>query len=250
MSPHGCFSPCFLQFPWELLFLLWCLSTQHAFIVFFWLLCPSFPSFKAQLNPTPNSSFMNSSHPSLCPYSMGAPFFSPYETPCCLLGVAWTLLLPASLFRFSPAAAAPMPDAWPFSWAYPASVYSLSVIFLQTVSCLIQYLLSMALLGFLEKANWSLSCDPRSLGTFLLQLWSHSWTVMYIMSVHLPWTDWGFELCIVYCFGIPGFQLRELGNSSCIISLHSLLLASFMRDGMTRILSALQKLWLISQEKS
>ena len=119
---------------------------------------------------------------------MGAPFFSPYETPCCLLGIALTLLLPASLFRFSPAVATPMPDAWPFSWAYPASVYSPSVVFLQTVSCkvlLIQDLLSMALLGFLEKTNWSLSCDPRSLGTFLLQLWSHSWTVMYIMSVTL-----------------------------------------------------------------
>lgn len=167
-------------------------------------------------------------------------------------GVAWTPLLPASLFRFSPAAAAPMPDACPFSWAYPASVYSPSLIFLQTVSCKVllkQYLLSMALLGFLEKTNWSLSCDPRSLGMFLLQLWSHSWTVMYIMSVHLPWTDWGFELCVVYHFGIPGFQLRELGNSIGIISLHSLLVASFMRDGMTRILSALQKLWLISQER-
>lgn len=211
--------------------------------IFFWLLCSSFPSFKSRLNPTPNSSFMNSSHPSLCPYSMGAPFFSPYETPCCLLGIALTLLLPASLFRFSPAVTAPMPDGWLFSWAYPAS------------DCLLQGSTHtvppvMALLGFLEKTNWSLSCDPRSLGTFLLQLWSHSWTVMYIMSVHRPWTDWGFGLFFVNHFSIPGFQLRELGNSICIISLHSLLVASFMRDGMTRILCVLQKLWLISQQRS
>ena len=45
--------------------------------------------------------------------------------------------------------------------------------------------------------------------------------------------------------GIPGFQLRELGTCICITSLHSLLVASFMRDGKVRILPAVQKLWLI-----
>lgn len=45
--------------------------------------------------------------------------------------------------------------------------------------------------------------------------------------------------------GIPGFQLRELGNCICITSLHSLLVASFMRDGKIRILPAVQKLWFI-----
>ena len=99
---------------------------------------------------------------------MGAPFFSPYKTPCCLLGIALTPLLPASLVRFSPAIAAPMPDAWPFSWAYPASVYSPSVIFLQTVSCkvlLIQYLLSWPFLAFWKKQIGLLAVIP--------DLWVH-----------------------------------------------------------------------------
>lgn len=76
---------------------------------------------------------MNLSHPSLCPYSMGAPFFTPFENPCCPLSVALIPSLPASLSSFSPAVPAPVPDAWPSSWAQPASVYSPSVIFLENV---------------------------------------------------------------------------------------------------------------------
>lgn len=46
-------------------------------------------------------------------------------------------------------------------------------------------------------------------------------------------------------FGIPGFQLRELENYVCIISVSSLLAASFMRAVKPEVLPALQKLWLI-----
>lgn len=135
MPPRGPSMPCFLQFPWELLFPLQTLCTC-CFLPFGMpsllflaspFLVPPFLPWSSAKTLFQSSPFMDSSHPSLCSWNMAVLLllFTAFETPCCPLSIAPTPSLPASLSRFPQAVSSPTLDAWPSSWGHDLPQFTL-----------------------------------------------------------------------------------------------------------------------------